>query len=218
MTNFKRKYFVTGIDTDTGKSYATGYLAKLWQEQGARIITHKLIQTGSPEGEISEDIILHRKIMNIPLLPEDLDHTTCPLRFTYPCSPDVAAKIDNRVIDLSIATKSIEELSHNYDTVLIEGAGGVMVPIIEYYTMIDYAAEHSLPVILVTSPKLGSINHTLLSLSVCKSKGVEVDYLVYNNYGGNSEIITRETSLFLQRYIKEFVPNCKFIEIPQIYI
>ena len=218
MTNLKRKYFVSGIDTDAGKSYATGYIAKLWQEQGVKVITHKLIQTGCPEGEVSEDIILHRQIMNMPLLPEDLDHTTCPLRFTYPCSPDVAAKIDNRTIDLSIATETIEELSNNYDVVLIEGAGGIMDPIIDYYTMIDYAAEHSLPVIIVTNPKLGSINHTLMTLSVCQSKGVEVDYLVYNNHGGTSELITKETALFLQKYINDFLPNCKFIEIPEIIL
>ena len=218
MTNLKRKYFISGIDTDAGKSYATGYLAKLWQEQGYKVITHKLIQTGCPYGDLSEDIILHRKIMNQPLLPEDLDHTTCPLRFTYPCSPDVAAKIDSRSIDLSLATDSIDELSNRYDIVLIEGAGGLMVPIIDYYTMIDFAAEHSLPVILVTNPKLGSINHTLLSLSACKAKGVIVDYLIYNNYGGTTELITEETSLFLQKYINDFLPNCKFIEIPEIII
>ena len=218
MSSFKKKYFISGIDTDAGKSYATGYLAKLWREQGVNVITHKLIQTGCQEGEVSEDIILHRKIMNLPLLPEDLNHATCPLRFTYPCSPDVAAKIDNRNIDLSIATESIDELCNNYDVVLIEGAGGLMVPIIDYYTMIDFAAEHSLPMILVTNPKLGSINHTLLSLNACKERGIDVNYLIYNNYGGTSALITEETSLFLQRYIKEFFPNCLFIEIPEIIL
>lgn len=217
MNSPKKRYFVSGIDTDAGKSYVTGYLAKLWREQGVKVITHKLIQTGCAEGEISEDITLHRKIMGIPLLPEDINHTTCPLRFTYPCSPDVAAKIDGRSVDLSLATRTIDELGESYDVVIIEGAGGLMVPIFDFYTMVDYAADHSLPIILVTNPRLGSINHTLLSLSVCRSKGVDVDYLVYNNYGSSSEIIAKETSMFLQRYIAEFTPNCKFIEVPEIF-
>ncbi len=69
-------FFVSGIDTDTGKSYATGYLAKLWNGQGIRTITQKLIQTGN--NGLSEDIELHRRIMGTGLLPEDTDGLTMP--------------------------------------------------------------------------------------------------------------------------------------------
>ena len=158
----KRAYFVTGIDTDAGKSIVTGVLARALSARGERVITQKFIQTGC-DG-LSEDIETHRRIMGIGLLPEDEDGTTCPIVFTYPASPHLAAAIDGRDIDLTLIGRSTEKLLQKYDTVLIEGAGGLYVPLLEAYQTIDYVAEHGLPVVLVTSPRLGSINHTLLSL------------------------------------------------------
>ena len=90
--------------------------------RGERVITQKFIQTGNTG--ISEDIELHRRIMGIPLQREDLDGTTCPITFTYPASPQLAAEIDNREIDLSLVEKSTGKLLESYDTVLLEGAGG----------------------------------------------------------------------------------------------
>ena len=92
-------FFVSGIDTNIGKSYATGYLAKIWNQRGIKTITQKFIQTGNTS--ISEDIELHRKIMGTGLLPEDLSHLTMPEIFTYPCSPHLAAEIDGREINFS---------------------------------------------------------------------------------------------------------------------
>lgn len=93
----KNVYFITGIDTDAGKSIVTGVLARDMRARGERVITQKFIQTGNTG--ISEDIELHRRIMGIPLQREDLDGTTCPITFTYPASPQLAAEIDNREID-----------------------------------------------------------------------------------------------------------------------
>ena len=72
----KNVYFVSGIDTNIGKSYATAYLAKTWNERGIRTITEKLIQTGNTD--MSEDIELHRRIMGTDLLPEDKERLTMP--------------------------------------------------------------------------------------------------------------------------------------------
>lgn len=116
----KRAYFVTGIDTDAGKSIVTGVLARALSARGERVITQKFIQTGC-DG-LSEDIETHRRIMGIGLLPEDEDGTTCPIVFTYPASPHLAAAIDGRDIDLTLIGRSTEKLLQKYDTVLIEGA------------------------------------------------------------------------------------------------
>ncbi len=90
-------YFVSGTGTGIGKSYATGYIAGIWNGKGIRTITQKLIQTGNRE--ISEDIELHRRIMGCPLLPEDIQKLTMPEIFSYPCSPHLASRIDGRSID-----------------------------------------------------------------------------------------------------------------------
>lgn len=163
-------FFVSGIDTDTGKSYATGYLAKLWNGQGIRTITQKLIQTGN--NGLSEDIELHRHILGTGLLPEDTDGLTMPEIFSYPCSPHLAAEIDKRPVDFDKIERATRRLSETYDAVLLEGAGGLMVPLTRDLLIIDYIARRHYPLIFVTSGKLGSINHTLLSLEAIARRNI----------------------------------------------
>ena len=106
-------YFVSGIDTDAGKSYATGWLAKEWNAAGRRTITQKLVQTGNTG--FSEDIELHRKIMGCGMLPEDRQRLTMPEIFSYPCSPHLAAEIDGREIDFEKIESATRILSERYD-------------------------------------------------------------------------------------------------------
>ena len=112
-------FFVSGIDTNIGKSYATAYLAHLWNKQGCRTITQKFIQTGNPEG-YSEDIELHRRLMGTEYLPEDEQGLTKPEIFSYPASPHLASRIDNRAIDFDKIKHATEVLSERYDAVLVE--------------------------------------------------------------------------------------------------
>lgn len=103
-----KTYFISGIDTDAGKSYCTGWWAKQMAVLGQKVITQKFIQTGNLE--FSEDIDLHRRLMGIDMLPEDIDHTTAPVIFSYPCSPHLAARIDGKEINLSIIDDATQRL------------------------------------------------------------------------------------------------------------
>ena len=210
--NFKTVYFVTGIDTDAGKSIVTGVLARDWRNSGRKVITQKFIQTGC--SGLSEDIETHRRLMGIGLLPEDLDGTTCPVRFTYPSSPDLASRIDHRPIDFSQIEASTRKLLEKYDTVLLEGAGGLMVPLEGLYTTIDYIADHHIPVILVTSPRLGSINHTLLSLEACRTRKIDVAMVAYNLWPLTAPELVEDTRNIIRQYLNRYHPNCTFCEIP----
>lgn len=198
-------YFVTGIDTDAGKSYATAIIARRMAESGKSVITQKFIQTGCID--TSDDIETHRRIMGIPMQPVDLDGTTCPEIFTFPASPHLAAALENRTINLEKITRATHKLQSMYDIVLVEGAGGLLVPITEEYTTADYIKEHELPIFLVTSPRLGSINHTLLTIEVCKMRGIEIAALVYNHYPKDNELIERDTLNFLRQYVQKQLPN-----------
>lgn len=171
-------YFVSGIDTEIGKTYATGFLAKLLTEQGKKVITQKLIQTGN--ADISEDIQKHREIMGQGWFQEDHDKLTMPEIFSYPASPHLATRLDNREIDFQKIENATQTLAERFEIVLLEGAGGLMVPLTTSLLTIDYVAQHQFPVILVTSGRLGSINHTLLSLEALKSRGLKLKALVYN--------------------------------------
>ena len=199
-------FFVSGIDTDTGKSYATGYLAKLWNGQGIRTITQKLIQTGN--NGLSEDIELHRHIMGTGLLPEDTDGLTMPEIFSYPCSPHLAAEIDKRPVDFDKIERATRRLSETYDAVLLEGAGGLMVPLTRDLLIIDYIARRHYPLIFVTSGKLGSINHTLLSLEAIARRNIRLHTVVYNLYPEEKDdIIRRDTESYIRHLLEKEYPE-----------
>jgi len=207
--------FISGIDTDAGKSYATGHLANMLTEQGHKVITQKFIQTGCTG--FSDDIRVHRSIMGLSELPEDKDHTTSPIIFRYPASAQLAAAMENATIDLNVIDEATRKLSEKFDVVLIEGAGGLMVPITDTYFTIDYAASRSLPVALVTNSRLGSINHTLLSLEALAARRIPLHSVLYNTYfDADDPIIAADTRAFIKRYIDRMFPGTPVINVPAI--
>lgn len=208
-------YFVSGIDTDAGKSYATGFLAREWNRSGKRTITQKFIQTGNTGH--SEDIDLHRRIMGIPYTEEDREGLTMPEIFSYPASPHLASRLDNRPIDFHKIKQAAEILSDRYDRVLIEGAGGLMVPLTDELLTIDYIAQERYPLLFVTSGKLGSINHTLLSLEAIQRRGIVLDTVLYNLYPvAEDDTIRKDTMNFLKNWLKKYFPETKFMPVPEI--
>lgn len=209
-----KAYFISGIDTDAGKSYVTGILAFRLISEGKRVVTQKFIQTGNVG--FSEDIELHRRIMGIDPLPEDIDRTTAPLIFSYPASAQLAARIDGREIDLEIVDKATATLLSRYDVVLIEGAGGLMVPITDDFFTIDYICTRNLPLILTVNGVLGSINHAVLSLEAIKSRGIELAAVVYNEHFDTDSTIAADTQAFLRRYVARHFPTTRFETIPSL--
>ncbi|WP_455669424.1 dethiobiotin synthase [Phocaeicola sp.] len=207
-------FFVSGIDTNIGKSYATAYLARLWNEQGCRTITQKFIQTGNPEG-YSEDIELHRRLMGMDYLPEDEQELTKPEIFSYPASPHLASQIDHRAIDFDKIKRATDTLSRGYDAVLVEGAGGLMVPLTEDFLTIDYVQQEGYPLVFVTSGRLGSINHTLLSFEAIERRGIKLHTVMYNMFPeGEDKIIQEDTEGYIRRYIDKHFPGAEFVKVP----
>ncbi len=192
-------HFISGIDTNVGKSYATGILARDLNAAGRSVITQKLVQTGCTDS--SEDIELHRRIMGIAPTPEDTDMTTAPEIFTYPCSPHLATVIDGREIDFARIDAATAALTERYDIVLLEGAGGLMVPLTEDMLTVDFIERRRYPVMLVTSGRLGSINHTLLSIEALERRGIKVTALLYNAYPSlDDKTIEEDTRRYLERH------------------
>lgn len=173
----------------------------------------KLIQTGNMD--LSEDIELHRRIMGTGLLPEDKERLTMPEIFSYPCSPHLAAEIDKRPIDFDKIERATQTLSERYDAVLLEGAGGLMVPLTRELLTIDYVAQKQYPLVFVTSGRLGSINHTLLSLEAMSRRGIRLHTLAYNLFPEeDDEIIRRDTEEYMRDLLKREYPETEFVVIP----
>lgn len=213
MNKEHQAIFVSGIDTDAGKTYATAYYAMMLKQEGHSVITQKFIQTGCRD--TSEDIEAHRRLMNVGVMPEDEAGITAPVIFTYPASAQLAARLDGCSVDLSKIEQATDTLLERYDRVLIEGAGGLLVPITDDYFAIDYVAEHHLPLILVTNGRLGSINHTLLSLEAIAHCGIELRAVIYNQHFDTDAIIAQDTTEFIHRYLSKHFPAAEYILMPE---
>ena len=206
-------YFVSGIDTNIGKSYATGFIARTWNSKGICTITQKLIQTGNTG--MSEDIELHRRIMGCGLLPEDREGLTMPEIYSYPCSPHLAAEIDGRPINLAGIERATVELSRRYDAVLLEGAGGLMVPLTRQLLTIDYIARKGYPLIYVTSGRLGSINHFLLGLEAIHARRIRLHTVAYNLFPREEDDrISRDTEGYIRDVLASEWPDTQFVTVP----
>ena len=216
--------FISGIDTDIGKTYATGMIAKALMQQGVNVITQKLVQTGvamnanTGEMGIADDILTHRQLMNLPLQPCDLNFTTCPYRYEKPASPHLSAKLAGQTLNPELITKATQQLQQSYDVVLLEGAGGLLVPITEQLLTLDYIAAQGYPIVLVTSGRLGSINHTWLSLEAIKFRGLEVHSVIYNHIHDNAAQtdaeIANSTIEFLQNYLAKHYLTAHWLSLP----
>ena len=151
------------------------------------------------------------------MLDVDRQGLTMPEIYTYPCSPHLAAEIDGRPVDFQKIEACTAALSERFDAVLLEGAGGLMVPLTRTLLTLDYVAEKGYPLILVTSGKLGSINHTLLSFEAIAHRGIELHTLLYNLYPDvDDPTIRNDTRMYLQRYLSRHFPTCRFIEVPRL--
>ena len=193
---------ITGIDTDIGKTVATGFLGRYLLEQGKRVITQKLVQTGCTG--LAEDILTHRRLMGQELQPEDQQGLTCPYVFAKPCSPHLAASLAGQVIDPEVIRTATRTLTARYELVLLEGAGGLLVPLTADLTFLDYLEQEGYPLIVVSTPRLGSINHTLSVLELARNRGLTVQGIVYNRYQESDPVIAEDTTQIFSRYLRRY--------------
>lgn len=209
-----KAFFISGIDTDCGKTFITGHLARNLHKSGKSVITQKLVQTGCKI--ISEDIEEHRRIMEIPLQTVDIEGVTCAYNFAFPASPHFSAQLEDTTINTETVSKSTEELLKNYEIVLVETAGGLCVPLTETELSCDYIAQQKHELILVISSKLGSINHSLLCLKLCKQLQISVYAVIYNVLPNSNEAIAENTKEFLREYLQREFPKTHFVASKEI--
>jgi len=207
-------YIVTAIDTDAGKTIVTGLLAKYMLDKGDDVITMKMAQTGCVER--SEDIEMHRKIMDMPWQDLDEDGTSCPYLFPFPASPHLSAQMVDTEINPAKIKTAYQTLQKQYSNVLLEGVGGLMVPLNPKTLLVDFIKELNTPVILVTSGRLGSINHTLLSLEVLKSKGIPLYGIIYNHYPVSDPSITKDSAKIIKQHLLCYYPDALWGEVPEL--
>ncbi|MEE8135885.1 MAG: dethiobiotin synthase [Thermodesulfobacteriota bacterium] len=177
MTKFPKGIFVTGTDTGVGKTVVTAAIAWNLTQAGKRVALMKPVQTGTIVSGPT-DIEFVQKVLGADY---SLD-VSCPYMFSDPVAPLVASMLVGERIDIKKIKDSYSRLSSDNDFVIVEGAGGLLVPILEDYFMSDLALDLDLPVLIVTRPNLGTLNHTFLTLESAKKRGLDVAGIVISNF------------------------------------
>lgn len=175
-------FFISGIDTGVGKTVATGLMSRFLQSRGVDHCTVKMVQTGC-DG-FSEDLDAHREIARLGRLPEDDEGLTAPQIFRFPASPALAARLEGRAVDLDAIGRAVAECARRRRVVLVEGAGGMLVPLAGSVLAADFAAGCGWPLVLVACGRLGAINHILLSLEAAAARKMRLAGVVMNHAPG----------------------------------
>jgi dethiobiotin synthetase len=178
--------FITGTDTGVGKTVATAAIGAALAASGRRVAVLKPAQTGVAADEPGDaEFVL--AALNSTQSPA----TACPYRLRAPAAPLVAARAEGIGIDLARIRESFAALRASYDEVLVEGAGGLLVPLLEGLNMADLAATLGLPLVIVARPGLGTINHTLLTIEAARARGLAVLGVVLSGWPSSPDLATR---------------------------
>ncbi|MDD5349601.1 MAG: dethiobiotin synthase [Chthoniobacteraceae bacterium] len=163
--------FVTGIDTDAGKTYVSALLVRALRRAGLDTVPMKPFCCGS-RGDAE---VLRAACGNA--LPLD---TINPVSYASPTAPYTAAKLEHRPADMSLVMETFRRLRAEHRSVLVEGVGGWMVPLTRDYFVADLAAEMGLPVALVVRNRLGALNHALLTVRDIERRGLPFAGIIFN--------------------------------------
>lgn len=161
-------FFVTGTDTGVGKTLVSCALLRGYAAAGARVIGMKPVAAGCAEGEIHEDVRQLRAASNVAATLGQVN----PYCFVPAVAPHLAAQHVGVIIRFERIVQSYRELAALADQVIVEGAGGFVVPLNDKQTSADLAVELGLPIILVVGMRLGCLNHAMLTVEAIKSRGL----------------------------------------------
>ena len=166
--------FVTGTDTGAGKTVVAAALCAALRVDGARVAAVKPVLTGLDDTDAAWP---HDHELLAAAAGGDPD-TVAPIRFGPPVSPHLAAELAGDRLDREALLRGIAEAAQGADLAIVEGVGGLLVPLAPGYAVRDLAADLGLPVVIAARPGLGTINHTLLTLEAARARGLDVTAVV----------------------------------------
>jgi len=176
-----RGYFVTATDTGVGKTFITAALATALRAHGRDVALFKPVQSGATADDPSGDAVL---------LGAD-----CVYGFAASLAPLVAARAEGRTIELEPILARARELAHEHELLLVEGAGGLLVPLADKLDLADLAVALGLPLVVVARAGLGTVNHTLLTIEAARARGLELAGVVLN---GESDESTADNATLIE--------------------
>jgi dethiobiotin synthetase len=186
-------FLVTGTDTGIGKTYCGCGLIRAARELGLKCSGMKPFCTGDTE---DIELIAAAGDNKVPL------HLLNPVWLRPPLAPYVAAMLENRPIDITAVREAYRELSAKHDLVFVEGAGGLLVPILREYSFRDLAVDLDLAVILVAPNRLGVINHVLLTAESIARVGLQLALVILNELDLEPSLVSQTNPSILQELLK----------------
>ena len=192
--------FITATGTDAGKTYVATSLIQRCRAAGRQVDALKPVATGfDPASPAMSDTGLLLSALGRPLQPDEIDRIS-PWRYAAPLSPDIAAQKESKAVDFDALVDFCRRtIAACPGTLLIEGIGGVMVPLDEKHTVLDWMAALKIPVVLVAGSYLGSLSHTLTALNAVRSRTIAVTAVVLNETVG-SPVSMADTEATLSRF------------------
>ena len=207
--------FVTGTGTGVGKTVVCGLLAGFLRSRGMRVTTQKWVETGVTDRP--SDIDVHHRLMGGPgPAPEPPMADRCPYRFSLPASPHLAAEREGRRVDPSVIEAAYRRLAETHDAVLVDGAGGFLVPLTEELSTGDLVARIGLPVLVVTANRLGCVNDALLTVEAVRRRGVPLLGIVFNRLPGEGDGTRAEVLADNPRIVEKITRAPVLGEVPPL--
>lgn len=172
-----RAIFITGTDTGVGKTFISSLLLGFLKDKGVDVGYQKWVSTG---GETPEDLLFCLQNNGITFDTQELEKQV-PYRFLLPASPHLAAEQEQKEVDPDIISSKFEEYVKEYQLLLVEGVGGLMVPLRRELLLADFYAGLKLPTVIVARSGLGTLNHTFLTIEALRSRNIPILGIVFSD-------------------------------------
>lgn len=198
--------FVTGTDTGAGKTAVACAIARAARAAGLRVRVCKPIETGCARGDDGELVPADALALAAAAGDDSPVTRLCPQRFALPAAPEVAAAAEGKRVDLAAIAESLALARKDADLAIVEGAGGLLVPIAPELDMAGLAARFDLPLVVVARAALGTINHTQLTLEAARARNLRVLGVVVSHTAAvHSDADRRNLELLLARLPARFL-------------
>lgn len=199
--------FITATDTGVGKTLIAGAIAKILSQKSKktrppkpwrrRVGVFKPVATGckkTTDGLISEDALFLKSCADSSLSLSLIN----PISFEIPAAPFACQKTENKKVDLKKISAAYKQICQKSDFVIVEGIGGIRVPITNKFDVLDLAKAFNLPVVIVARSKLGTINHTLLTIDAIRSAGLSLAGVIVNGYDETGGLAEKTAAAIIQ--------------------
>jgi len=198
-------FFVTGTDTEVGKTLVSGALILKLLERGLKTVGFKPVVAGTYQdangATLNEDLETLRIASNLNIN----DVSLCPYVLTLPAAPHLVAAEQGLQLEMSVLTQAFENIQNQTDCIVVEGAGGFLIPLNNEEDLAGFAKEINLPIILVVGMKLGCINHALLTYEAIKTRHLTIAGWVANTLNTKMPLLQENVQTLKARISEPFL-------------